>query len=67
MKLIGPDGSGWVRFEHRHWENRRCFFACKRGRSSQRNLFRPPHWRGNRNEPCPCGSGRKYKRCCGLN
>jgi len=18
-----------------------------------------------RNEPCPCGSGRKYKRCCG--
>jgi SEC-C motif domain protein len=18
----------------------------------------------NRNEPCPCGSGRKYKRCC---
>ncbi len=19
----------------------------------------------NRNEPCPCGSGRKYKRCCG--
>jgi hypothetical protein len=19
-----------------------------------------------RNEPCPCGSGRKYKKCCGL-
>ena len=19
-----------------------------------------------RNEPCPCGSGRKFKRCCGL-
>ena len=18
----------------------------------------------NRNEPCPCGSGRKYKKCC---
>jgi preprotein translocase subunit SecA len=18
-----------------------------------------------RNDPCPCGSGRKYKRCCG--
>lgn len=18
-----------------------------------------------RNEPCPCGSGRKYKQCCG--
>lgn len=21
--------------------------------------------RPNRNDPCPCGSGRKYKRCCG--
>ncbi len=21
----------------------------------------------NRNEPCPCGSGKKYKKCCGLN
>jgi uncharacterized protein len=21
--------------------------------------------RPGRNEPCPCGSGRKYKRCCG--
>lgn len=19
----------------------------------------------NRNDPCPCGSGKKYKRCCG--
>jgi uncharacterized protein len=19
-----------------------------------------------RNDPCPCGSGKKYKRCCGL-
>jgi len=20
-----------------------------------------------RNEPCPCGSGKKFKRCCGFN
>jgi uncharacterized protein YchJ len=20
-----------------------------------------------RNEKCPCGSGKKYKKCCGLN
>jgi uncharacterized protein len=33
---------------------------------------RPEGWTGQRrrakvgrNEPCPCGSGRKYKRCCG--
>ncbi len=23
--------------------------------------------RPNRNDPCPCGSGRKYKACCGRN
>ena len=31
---------------------------------------RPPLRRAlktGRNEPCPCGSGRKYKRCCGAN
>src|SRR5258707_9609077 len=21
----------------------------------------------SRNDPCPCGSGKKYKKCCGLN
>lgn len=20
-----------------------------------------------RNAPCPCGSGKKYKKCCGMN
>ena len=23
--------------------------------------------KSGRNEPCPCGSGKKYKRCCGAN
>jgi SEC-C motif domain protein len=23
--------------------------------------------RTGRNEPCPCGSGKKYKKCCGAN
>jgi uncharacterized protein len=26
-----------------------------------------PRAKIGRNEPCPCGSGRKYKKCCGLN
>ena len=21
----------------------------------------------SRNDPCPCGSGKKYKKCCGIN
>ncbi|WP_422468151.1 SEC-C metal-binding domain-containing protein, partial [Endozoicomonas sp. ALC013] len=23
------------------------------------------HPKVGRNDPCPCGSGRKYKKCCG--
>jgi len=23
-----------------------------------------PHHKVHRNDPCPCGSGKKYKRCC---
>lgn len=26
-----------------------------------------PTGKVGRNDPCPCGSGKKYKRCCGLN
>jgi len=26
-----------------------------------------PHGKIGRNDPCPCGSGKKYKKCCGLN
>lgn len=26
-----------------------------------------PSKKVGRNEPCPCGSGKKYKKCCGLN
>lgn len=29
---------------------------------SKRSLSRPPV---GRNDPCPCGSGKKYKACCG--
>jgi preprotein translocase subunit SecA len=24
----------------------------------------PSHQKTGRNDPCPCGSGKKYKRCC---
>lgn len=29
--------------------------------------FRRPSPKVGRNEPCPCGSGKKYKNCCGKN
>ena len=27
----------------------------------------PRHDVVGRNDPCPCGSGKKYKKCCGRN
>jgi uncharacterized protein YecA (UPF0149 family) len=31
------------------------------GAGGLRNCYRDV----GRNDPCPCGSGRKYKKCCG--
>lgn len=30
-------------------------------------LDRPPSTKVGRNRPCPCGSGKKFKKCCGKN
>lgn len=27
-------------------------------------VIREIHYTPGRNEPCPCGSGKKYKKCC---
>ena len=44
------------------------------GRANNRSLFIPPEFRPmqmlapsipGRNQPCPCGSGKKFKKCCG--
>ena len=33
--------------------------------SGKAKPIKNPGSRIGRNEPCPCGSGRKYKKCCG--
>ena len=32
---------------------------------TSRTVVKPP--KVGRNDPCPCGSGRKFKQCCGKN
>ncbi len=32
---------------------------------TSRTVVKPP--KVGRNDPCPCGSGKKYKKCCGAN
>ena len=36
-----------------------------KGQRSSRTYIREP--KIERNDPCPCGSGKKYKKCCGAN
>jgi uncharacterized protein len=60
--------AGWQRF-YEHTMPRFRLLADqvvaerRRGAASQA-ASRPGHEPG-RNDPCPCGSGRKFKRCCG--
>jgi len=35
--------------------------------SSPQQTMRREQQKVGRNEPCPCGSGKKYKKCCGVN
>lgn len=37
--------------------------SCAPARKPPQPYIAPP--KTGRNEPCPCGSGQKYKRCCG--
>ena len=44
---------------------RRCSYpTAKALRESLRRQLTPPKSTTGRNQPCPCGSGRKYKMCC---
>ena len=52
-----------------HKRKRRRMAAAHLGNAPKRILV-PGQREGivkvGRNDPCPCGSGRKYKRCCGV-
>ena len=56
----------WAAFandRHRTWDED---WVGDGGRLTEpREPYRAPAKIG-RNEPCPCGSGKKYKKCCGL-
>lgn len=49
----------------------RSRFRCEAGRwvyvdgQQQAEPLAKPRGKTGRNAPCPCGSGRKYKQCCG--
>jgi len=42
----------------------RDYWRCSQDRAEP---FRRSTPKSGRNDPCPCGSGKKYKQCCGMN
>jgi hypothetical protein len=65
VSIGAGDLDDYLRFATRHLEDpaahaTRAAYAAELGRIG-RTLAWPP----GRNDPCWCGSGRKYKKCCG--
>lgn len=54
------DLKGWVAFNQNKYK-KDCFVTSK-GQNEQVEI---KETKTGRNDPCPCGSGKKYKKCCG--
>lgn len=52
-------------FAHADPDLRQLVAEWRRAQESQPRIVNPASARIGRNDPCPCGSGLKYKRCCG--
>ena len=51
---------------YRYFKEDRATYAHQAAvRRSQREPYERADPKVGRNDPCPCGSGKKYKRCCG--
>lgn len=65
------DSEGWVEFVARYQggqlhERSRFVKAAGRWLYIEGDILPPiPAAKAGRNGPCPCGSGKKYKKCCG--
>jgi uncharacterized protein len=45
-------------------ERRKIQDLMEGGRREAQTVLENPHRHVGRNDPCPCGSGKKYKKCC---
>ena len=54
-----------VREIQAHWRAHRASAAAASTRVEQPGMASPAMPKVGRNDPCPCGSGKKYKQCHG--
>lgn len=77
LDIIGSGAQGdlgWVEFRAWFYEqgqlqclHERSQFVREEGRwRYTQGDINPRPSRAGRNDPCPCGSGKKFKKCCGL-
>jgi uncharacterized protein YecA (UPF0149 family) len=57
---------GYLTNIHIGLKNARLQFARQIGAEVMRKTPAASGEKAGRNDPCPCGSGKKYKKCCGL-
>jgi uncharacterized protein YecA (UPF0149 family) len=57
----------WLQTSRQSLQGRKPAEMLEGGRLLPRKVetFRRPTPKIGRNDPCPCGSGKKYKKCCG--
>jgi uncharacterized protein len=60
LNYLCPAFQRFFRHSRRHFE--RLYLLG--GTPEESPVQRPPAPARGRNDPCPCGSGRKYKKCC---
>jgi len=60
--LVHEQLAGYDRFAQEQADQQQAADGSQKARTIIRNVPRV-----GRNDPCPCGSGKKYKKCCGKN
>jgi SEC-C motif-containing protein len=60
------DGAGHVHHELAEFRKSAGVWYFYDGKMVGAGQFRREAPKVGRNDPCPCGSGRKYKKCCGV-
>jgi hypothetical protein len=54
----------WDRLLKRHKKLKEIYGHCKKRHFAQQSQAQLTLPKAGRNDPCPCGSGKKYKKCC---
>ena len=65
VQIVQDDEVARMEEEQRRKEQEMEMSRGAAGQEKERRPFRRKEEKVGRNAPCPCGSGKKYKKCCG--